>query len=467
MDRRTILLPLLLSGCSLIPAVGPDYERPDLPTVSQWNATPQELFSEDVSITLEWWKKTSDVELARLIDLAIASNHSYLEVRSRVAEARAITGISRGDFFPLIGSSYTMQRGGRGTTNPDASLGTGPRSIFQAGLDASWEIDILGGNRRAFEASLREEEGVEFQFQDAGITLVAETARAYIKFREYEERLRVLQKNIAAQIESQKLAKAKFDSGMTSELDYAQSTAQVEATKSQLPIVRQLLASQRYSLAVLCGQEPISFTVAPQSASSQIPSFEKIVALTQPGDLIRNRPDIRSVESVLAAQTARVGVAISDLFPKITLVGSLGVKSTQSGSLFEGDNKFWSFSPGVTMPIFQGGKILSNIEAQDQRTTQALHRYQETVLNAIKETQESLDDYAAQKERVAALGASFAAAEKSLQLSRALYDQGMIDFLRVLEAEKTALNSEDLLIQGQAAYSAAAVSVYKAFAGIK
>lgn len=465
MDKRLLPFLTLLSACSLIPSVGPDYETPQNPEVTEWREGMDKnpLFVATQNSRVAWWAQLKDPVLNDLIEKAIKENPSYEIASSKLKEARANRRIAFGSFLPMVDASYSATRSGSSENTPNAQFMESPINTYQAGFDASWEIDLFGGNRRAFEAAYAEEDAAEASVDDTGVSVAAEVAKNYVELRSFEKRLSIAESNLKIQTESRDLVQAKFNAGVSSELDLSQANSQLEATRSTVPTLEGEMKRRLYRLATLCGQAPQGFTLL--GAQAVIPQFDGAVGISQPSELLRTRPDVRIAERNLAAQTARVGVAISDLFPKLTLLGSVGVQSTKSGSLFDADSRRWSVGPSITMPIFHGGQILGNIDVQEERTAQALSSYEQTVLGALEDAQNTLNSYTLELDRVRSLQKSLEASARALSLSRDLYTQGLTDFLRVIEAQRAVFSAEDSYIDSQAKVALSGISVYKAFAG--
>lgn len=468
MSRRSVfLLSVLISGCTLIPSVGPDYAPPEFPKLSDWNISSEDakLFQQGLENAAPWWEQFKDPVLNDLIRKAREASPTLAAAEARLLESRSTTNISISGFLPAINGSYEDLRSDSSKNTPNGKLiTTGPHNTYQAGFDSTWEIDIFGGKRRGYESSLAQEESAKALYDKAGITLVSEVAQRYVDYRAFERRVEIAKRNIDIQTESRSLVKAKFDAGISSELDLSQATAQLESTRAVIPTLQGQLEAKKYRIAVLCGEVPQQFVIAP-APQTNILSFSDAIKVNQPSELLRLRPDVRSAERLLAAQTAEIGVAISDIFPKFTLIGGYGFQSTHSGSLFDSNSKFWQFGPSVTMPFFQGGKILANISLQREKTREALNIYQDTVLSALEEAQNALNSYSLELRRVDSLQKSFEASKRALELSNELYKQGLIDFLRVLDSERAAFSAEDTLIQSKQTVASSGIGVYKAFAG--
>ncbi len=465
MDKRFLFLLPIVSGCLGIPSVGPNYKEPTNPTVLSWEQPPGEdtLFTDSHSSHTSWWAQLNDPVLNDLINGALKSNPSYEIASSRLREARANSDVARAPFFPFIDGRVSATRSAVSQNSPNAQFINSPTNSYQAGFDASWEIDIFGGNRRVLEAAGAEEEGAEASLDDAGISVAAEVARNYVELRSFEKRVEIADNNLKIQTDSRDLVKIKFDAGISSELDLAQAASQLEATRANIPLLNSELKRRIYRLAGLCGVAPQNFILP--GGTAIIPKLQGAVKISQPSEFLRTRPDIRIAERGLAAQNARIGVAVADLFPKIALIGSLGVQSNRSGSLFDDRSRTWSIGPHVTLPIFHAGQILANINVQDERAQQAFSRYEQTVLGALEEAQNALNSYSFELDRVKSLEKSFAASNRALEISKELYAQGLVDFLRVIEAQRASLASQDSLVESQARVALTGIGVYKAFAG--
>jgi multidrug efflux system outer membrane protein len=469
----------LLSSCSFLPSVGPTYEEPTL-------ALP-ETFANAVSQTTTtkasqpaWWDSFTDSQLKELLILARSKNLDLATAASRVREARALAGVTRADFFPQIDGSAALSRGEtssnsrfggsfgeqQGSSNP-----FGIRNLYTAGFDASWEIDLFGGTRRAHEAALARVDGQEDAYAGAELSVLAEVARSYIDLRSFQKRVSIAERNIKIQQESLGIVQARFDAGLTSELDLAQARALLAETKAEIPLLEQGVRLSMHRLAVLLGDEPTALYERLKADSSQalersfIPQIPSSLGAGIPSQLLRARPDIREAERTLAASTADIGVAVADFFPRFTLTGGFGYESTAGDSLFDSGSKYWSFGPGVRWPIFQGGRVLNNVRARRERASQALSNYQLKVLTALEETENALVSVKKQNERRISLLEAFKANQRAGELARDLYTQGLADLLRVLDADRATFITDDALAQSEQQLAVSAVSLYKAIGG--
>jgi NodT family efflux transporter outer membrane factor (OMF) lipoprotein len=453
------LAALVLAGC----AVGPDYEKPDIPEPARWsrelrgglNAArpePEELAN--------WWMTLRDADLSDLMERAVAGNPDLKRALARIREARARRGIAQAGFFPAIDAtgSATVSRGSE-------DIGTGERREFYAvGFDASWEIDIFGGVRRSVEAAQRDLEASQADYEDVLVSLLSEVALNYVEARTLQAQLQVAEENLQTQLETLQLTEWRFEAGLVSALDVEQARSNVENTRASLPRLRTGIEEAKNRLALLIG----GFPGAVEKQFSQrkaIPETPLEVAVGVPAETLRRRPDIRRAERQLAAQTARVGVATADLYPRLFLPGSIGLEALATHHLFASSSRAWSLVSSVTWPVFRGGSIRQNIEAQNALQEQALQQYEATILAALEEVENALVAYAEEQERRQALAEATASARRAAELARDQYASGLIDFQSVLDSERSLLSAQDQFAQSQGQVTLNLISLYKSLGG--
>jgi NodT family efflux transporter outer membrane factor (OMF) lipoprotein len=425
-----------------------------------------------------WWARLGDPTLDSLVERAVAGNLTLREARARVVEARAQRRVVGADRYPTVDAagSYTRSRGSEnvllggsgfgagGVGAPVVALPGAERDLYQAGFDASWEIDVFGGTRRAVEAADADTEAAVAGLHDAMVTLLAEVARNYVEVRSLQERVRIAQENARAQAETAGLSRAKSEAGLTSELDPVRAEAQLAATRAQIPALEAQLRQAEHRLAVLLGARPGSLG-AELEAAAPVPPIPERVAVGIPSDLLRRRPDIRRAERELAAATARIGVATADLFPRFSLTGSFGLQSTKVASLADGDSRFWAIGPAVRWPVLSGGRIRGNIQVQGALEEQALARYEGAVLTALEDVENALVNYSREQARRDSLAQGVASARTALGLATELNARGLTDFLSVLDAQRQLFALEDQLAQSEGVVTANVIALYKALGG--
>jgi len=460
-----ILLPLIavgliLTGCV---AVGPDYApvEPDAPPL--WSAEMAGGLSAtqpDTDTLARWWTIFSDPELSSLQKRAVNGNLELRTAMSRVREARALRGISQAQLFPVVGAAAAASK-----RRSSESGGTGMETEFYtAGFDSGWELDIFGGLRRSIEASQADLEASQLNLRSVLISLMAEVALNYVDVRLYQAQLALTRANIKTQEETYELNLSRNQAGIIDELAVQESLRILETSRSQIPAIETNLSAAKNRLAVLLGRQPgeLAQELAEQKS---IPALPATVAIGIPAETLRRRPDIRRAERILAAQTARIGVATADLYPKFRLAGTIGFESIDSGELFDWGSRVWSIGPRASWTIFNAGAIRQNIEVQTARQEQALIEYQATVLKAQEEVENALVAYAKQQRRRDSLAMAAAAAQRAELLARDKYQAGLVNFNNVLDAQRSLLVLQSELNQSTGAATANLVRLYKSLGG--
>ncbi len=458
----------LLAG---LPAckVGPDYALPRTETPEAWSSPLSGGETSDSADLRAWWSVLNDPVLDGLIDRALEANLDLKEAKARVLEARALRGISAADEFPSVDANgqYSRSRNsdrGVGQRAGGASQDTGGIDNFQVGFDASWELDFFGRVRRNVEASDAGLQGSIESLRDVRVTLVADVALAYTDLRSFQRRVEIAKDNAKSQQETVSLSKARLDAGLSSELDLARSTALLASTQASIPPFEAGVRTSIYRLSVLLGQQPGAL-MQQLSEAKTIPVASAAVPLGLPSDLLRRRPDVRRAERELAQQTALIGVATGDLFPRFSLTGSFGFDSQQGGHLIDMNSRYWSIGPAFRWNVFDAGKIRNNIRAQEARTQQALARYERRVLGAFEDVESAAINYAREQERLAALRRGTQANQRAVELSNQLYSRGLTDFFSVLDSQRQLFQNQDLEVQSERNVAANLIALYKALGG--
>jgi multidrug efflux system outer membrane protein len=462
--RPTSCLPvalaiLILFGCA---TVGPDYVPPDTPVSSTWHTqlkgglTTGEI---DPHALAEWWTTLNDSELSSLIDRAILGNLDLRKAIARVREARARRGMAKADLFPSLDAtgsatwSYTSKDTGTGKTS----------DLFAASFDAGWEMDIFGSVRRSVEAAGANLQATQEDLRNVLVSLLAEVALNYIDVRTFQALLAVAEANLEAQSETYQLTQWRYEAGLSDELAVQQARYNLENTRSLIPALRAGLEEAMNRIAVLLGEQPSK--VHPELEKREpIPVTPLKVAVGVPADVLRRRPDIRQAERELAAQTARIGVAKADLYPKFTLSGSIGLEALSLSNLRSGGFTVTG-GPTMTWAIFKGGAIRQNIEVQSALQEQALIQYEATILGALEEVENALVAYAEVQQRRQSLSEATQAAQKAADLAQQKYRVGLTDFNNVLDAQRSLLSFQEQLAQSEGNVTSNLVRLYKALGG--
>lgn len=450
---------LLASGCAM---VGPDYAKPKVEVPKAWQDTGDPaLVPAEADIRL-WWRVFNDPMLNSLIEKAAKGNLDVRAALARVKEARARLGVAAGRELPAFDA--TGNSGWQRTSEHDLTPGGSTNTRHALGLDASWEIDLFGRIRRSVEAAQADYQASQEDRTDVMITLYAEVARTYISIRSLQARLAAAQKNIESQKQVLSLTRTRFENGLATDLDVAQAESVLASSQAEVPPLKISLNENINTMAVLLGQHPGTFHEK-LSQARPIPVLPPKVAVGVPADIMRQRPDIRRAERQVAAATARIGVATADLYPTFSLTGSFGLAATTGGDLLRYDSRFFSFGPSFNWNVFDGGRIRSQIKVQDALTEQALLNYEQTMLNALKEVEDSLFAYAQQRARLEALQQTVKAARRTLRLAIGLYKDGLRDFQSVLDAQRSLFSFDNQLAEATGQVAINLVRLYKSLGG--
>ena len=451
---------LLLSAC----AVGPDYQQPkvDLPQ-SFANAAHPEFSGHDVEVG--WWKSFNDPQLTTLVEQTLNHNYDMQVARANLGEARALYLEAGLNLLPQVSAhgNYTDTLRSTASMNNRSYVPRGLH-LLNTGFDAFWEVDFFGRVRRNVEAVDDEVEAQQASLRDIGVSLIAETARNYFELRGLQKQLQVAEKNAENQTFTLALTQKKLDNGRGTLLDVSRALAQLETTKATIPGLKTAIARAIHRLGVLTGKLPEAL-IEKLSQPSALPATPKNIAIGNPGQLLRRRPDIQIAERTLAAATARVGVAVADLFPRVTFVGTIALEGATVGGMTTPGSDSYSFGPKISWAFLDMGRVYARIKAAAARAEASLAQYQQAVLIALEETENALVTYNQERIRRAALATAAAASEKANQLAHLRYEAGVADFLTVLDTELRLLQDQSELAQSETATATAWTAVYKSLAG--
>lgn len=462
--RRTAhgaaLLPALaLAACA---TVGPDYAPPETARADGFaNADPAHFSVERVEA--QWWSRFEDPALDALVQRALAANHDIRVATARVREARAIYRETALDRLPAVTTSAAAryeqlsETQAPGLTREERELDT-----YSLGFDAFWELDFFGRVRRAAEAADAEAAAAEAGLRDARVTVIAEVARNYFTWRGAAQRLAVARRNLENQTKTLDLTELRLDAGRGTELDTARARAQFNATAAIIPLFEVAAKEAEHRLAVLLGERPGALALpAPEDLAPLAGSFP----IGSPAELLRRRPDIRGAERLLASATARVGVTTADLFPRVTLTGFLGFVAGRTGDVGRSGSEAWFAAPALTWAAFDLGSVRARLRASEARADAALAQYEQTVLRALEETENGFVGFGRQRARLVSLREAAQASARAAELARLRFNEGVSDFLALLDAERTLLDAEDRVAQAETDTYTALVAVYKALGG--
>ncbi len=458
-ERAGLLaLPLLL--CLGACAVGPDYAAPLQALPSHWNAAAPA--QRPVRLT-EWWRQFRDPALNRLVDEAVAGNLDVAQAKARIREARASRVQAIAPLFPQVDGSASATRS-RSAASPDSTFGNVTGNSFRAGFDTAWELDIFGGRARGVEAATYGVDAADDDLDGVLLTLIGDVATTVIEVRGYQARIALARRTAAAQRETEALTRVRFQAGDVSAVDTARATAQVASTEAQIPALEIALAESQNRIAVLIGQPP-SAVAARLVGSGRVPATPAPPRPGVPADVLRNRPDVRRAERLLAASTARIGQAEAARYPSVTLTGSISTSGLKLGDLARNSAIGWSIGPNLSVPVFNGGELAAAVDVARAQRDQSDAALRLTVLTALEDVENALVGLRQERLRLASLSRAAAAAGEAATLSQALYRSGGASFLDVLDAQRSQYSAEDSLIQSRIALAGRFVALNKALGG--
>jgi NodT family efflux transporter outer membrane factor (OMF) lipoprotein len=468
--RRTIVaVVLLLAGCT----VGPDYSPPQLAVPDRFAEDAAQHRPSDAELA-SWWNGFGDPLLGKLVSKALAQNLDVETAEARIREARAREVVAGAAGLPQVAAqaSATRQRisenalpvpPGGGQQGGAFGLPGSEFTTWRAGFDAGWEIDLFGRTRRSVEAAQARTGAAIWDRRDLEVTAAAEVASAYLTLRALQARIANAQAELSRQQRFEQLVAARARGGLVTGQDLEQQMSDRAAAAAAIPALQAQVEAQIHALGVLTGEFPEALA-ADLSAPRALPPAP-LVPAGVPSDLLRRRPDIRAAERDLAASSADIGVAVADLYPRFSLTAAPALVSTALGSLLEWGSRSFSVGAAVEWPLFDGGRTRGNIAVANARQEQALIAYRKAVLGALREVEDSLSRSEGDRQQLANLEQSLAAAARAEEIARTRYRGGLVTYSDVLLAEARRLNLEEQVIETQVALARDTVALFKALGG--
>ena len=460
--RKLLVVTVAATLCSC--AVGPNYQRPVTPVGPQFVNAGQPGFNAS-EVAARFWTVFNDPKLNHLVEDALKENKDLKRARANLRASRAARRLAGFDLFPTVtaGGGYTRTRESRNQL--PATIGD-ERTLDDAdvGFDAFWELDFFGRVRRGIQAARAEEQASAASLRDVQVTVSAEVARNYFVLRGLQEQLAVAVGNASNQEQTWKLTRARLEAGRGTELDTARAEAQLKSTRATVPLLESSIATTIYRLSVLTGRVPDAL-VAELQTPQPLTALPALNSIGDPASLLRRRPDIRVAERSLAASTARIGVAMGDLFPKVTFTGSIGYDASSFGGLGKTGSDTYSIGPAISWAAFDLGRVSARIKIARAQTEADLATYEASVLGALEETEGALITYGRAQTRRDLLTEAASASERAADLARQRFQGGLTDFVNVLDAERDALAVQDSLAQSHTQTATSLVAVYKALGG--
>jgi multidrug efflux system outer membrane protein len=460
--RAVLLATLLLAGC----AVGPEYRRPSVATPAVWkSSTPSPAWKtaapRDADARGAWWEIFGDDGLNVLAVQAVHGNHTLEAALARVVQARAAARLSRADLAPTLEANPSYSKFRRSLS----SIGSAGRSIesetFDAPFDLSYEVDLWGKVRRAFQAAGAEAQAGAAAYEAVRLTLTAEVARTYFALRALDAEADALRQTVQLRRDALDLVRQRHEAGVAGELDVARVRTELANAEAESADVDRRRAELENALAVLVGKPASQFVLSRSPLAEDPP----VTPPGLPSAVLERRPDVAEAERAMASANARIGVAQAAFFPVIRLTGSGGFVSTEVDSLFEWENRVWSLGPSVSAPLFAGGRNVANLQATRSAYDETVANYRQRVLVAFQEVEDALINLRLLAEQAEAQARVLTAAREAAAISMARYRQGLIGFLDVVDAERARLQAERAMAQVRGRRMAATVLLIKALGG--
>ncbi len=455
---------LLLSACM----VGPEYRSPAVPEPEAFYGADAEVLALAEPEVL-WWTQLQDESLNRLIMRAMRHNHNLRIARANLRAARAVLEGRRFLLYPIVtaGAGIARQKISEATISTSAA-GTGgfdrTQTFYDAGLDAFWELDFFGRVRRSIEALTADYQAFQARQYSVFISVAAEVARTYVETRGAQYQLAVARRNADNQRKTFELTRTLAAGGRSTALDIARARAQLATTLAIIPPLEAQVAINIHRLSVLVGRPPGALR-AKLKVPKALPTIPIIVRIGNPASLLRRRPDVFAAERRLASATARIGVAVADLFPRVSLIGSFGYFSTSISDLLEESTQEYSFGPRLSWAAFDLGRVRARIRAVEASAAGQLAVYERTVLRALEETENAIVRYTREIVRRERLRIASDASEEAARLSRLRYEEGVDSFINVLDAERRLLEAQTQLAVSETEAARALIALYKALGG--
>jgi NodT family efflux transporter outer membrane factor (OMF) lipoprotein len=470
--------------------VGPDFTPPKPIDTPNWNdpSAKQGSVSLEMNPDPEWWSGFNDPVLTALVERAIKGNLDLQQAVLRVIEARQGEVSARAEGLPTLGATGSYKRsqlGAKGLLESKGAYGqlntiadkqtrkelTGlldqisqPADIYQYGLNVSWELDLFGKVRRSVEQANAKTVAAAEATNDALVMLEGQVAQAYVQLRGAQALAASQQENVRTARDAFELTQRRQQHGLTTDLDVEQARTQLDSSEQQLPAFEKQVDQAMNSLSVLVGEPPGTLD-AMLATPAPLPKIPQVVGIGVPSTLARRRPDIREAEAQLHAATANVGVAVASFYPDISLTGNLGLRALDASYLTSWASHFYSVGPSISLPIFQGGKLTAGLRLARAQAAESALAYRGTVLNALREVENALVAYRTDRVARDKTAETVSSADTTLYLARNRYDNGLSDFIQVLDAERSLVAARQQLVQADIGLIDDIVALYKALGG--
>ena len=445
-----LLIMMLVSGCT----VGPDFEEPVTESPGSFRTTPDKVERE---AEFEWWQLFNDPQLLLLVTTALENNRDIKIAASRIAQSRAALGFTEVDGYPRLDVQAGISRGD--FTGAGKSTTTNTSAYIAAPL--SWEIDFWGKFSRATDAARADLIASEYGLKTVQLTLVSDVVSGYYLLLDFHRRLAISENTLKSRIDSLYIIQQRFEKGIIGELDVNQAEIQREIAAASIPLYQRSISKTENSLSLLLGRLPGAIKVPANMLAQTSPPD---IPVGMPAEILEQRPDITQAKFLLRAQTEQIGIAEALRWPAISLTGTLGVASTELGSVTV-DGGVWSVGGQLLGPVFNFGQNQRRVEIEEAITQQVLFQFENTVLTAFREVEDALVEIETYRRELAAIGRQLKAAKNANELSKERYDKGVSSFLEVLDTERTRFATDLQQSELQQLYLNAYVNLYKSLGG--
>ncbi len=453
-----IISALILSGC----AVGPDYKSPSTSFENKWFSSKSKQVS-NAEIDVTWWKIFNDDLLNKYIEQSKLNNKDVKTALININKSRSLSQISLSSTLPEINADAGFDRSKFSNSNSSNNSGN-IRNLYDVNFDASWELDIFGGNRRHLEAADARIGQAIASYDNVMLSTLSDVARNYYEARGYQKRIKILQKNVNLLKQTHSLLKKRAKLGEASEFDLVRAFGEYQATQARIPNIRAELDASIFKLSILLGLPPEALLVE-MNDSKPLPIITNIIPIGMRADILRRRPDIKIAERKLAASSADIGVEIAELFPKFFITGDLGSQAKNFADLFTSSAGVWSLGSNLTWSIFNSFNTKANINIAKSDNKIALLEYEKSILEALRDVETSLTMYGREYETRDRLKKSLKSRKKAVNIAKQLLEAGETDYLTVLDSQREFINGEESLVISETNTVIKLIALYAALGG--
>lgn len=457
---RRLLAPMLsavlLAGC----VVGPDYQMPILPMPANWSSQKPAKPAQPAQLS-RWWQRLRDPMLNTLVDEAVAGNLDVATAKAKIREARASYRQSVGTLLPSVDGSGSVTR------NKSAVATSGSSSIYseyQAGFDASWELDLFGANHRGVEAARYGLDASQEELRSTLLTLVGDVASYYAQARGYQARIALARRSAASQRQTAELTRTMAQAGTATAADVAKAMGQASSTEAAVPTLEASFAEAVHRLSVLTGRPPAALSERLKRGAS-IPTPRLPMPTGIPADILLSRPDVRMAERQYAQYTAKIGQAEAARYPSVSLTGDISTAALKLGDLGKNSSIGWSFGPTLSVPVFNAGQLQAAVEVAKAQRDQYFIAYRSSVLTALEDVENALVLLSQERIRIGKLATSAKSYGEAARLEGTLYKAGETSLLDVLDAQRSLYSAEDTLLQSRVLLATNYIALNKALGG--